>query len=225
MRVAQPPKQVAGHGMRPTKFWSAAAAVLAATLAAGVLLVNGPHSGKADAATRPGSPGSTSVAATPPRSTSSRAGAAATSVTAWSSWAPAGPPSRTRQAPQAASRRMNIPVTFSVPMLPASGANIATVRPAPTTATGRPRQEPGQSWTDQCRSPDRLGDERQLVQLERACPTRPPGRLLDPHRQGDAHRHRTALHLHLVAWCRSDVPHRERLSGRRLRRQHRPERL
>ena len=51
MRVAQPPKQVAGHGMRPTKFWSAAAAVLAATLAAGVLLVNGPHSGKADAAT------------------------------------------------------------------------------------------------------------------------------------------------------------------------------
>jgi len=126
MRVAQPPKQVAGHGMRPTKFWSAGAAVLAATLAAGVLLVNGPHTGKAEAAT-PSWQSGVYVG-----------GCNTTAINQFKSWRGGnigrgmvflGTSWSAIQNPTSAAscfKSLNIPVTFSVPMLPASGANIAT---------------------------------------------------------------------------------------------------
>ena len=126
MRVAQPPKQVAGHGMRPTKFWSAAAAVLAATLAAGVLLVNGPQSGKADAATPTWQSGvyvgGCNTTAINQFKTWRGGNIGHGMVFLGTSWAAIQNPT------SAAScfKTLNIPVTFSVPMLPASGASIAT---------------------------------------------------------------------------------------------------
>jgi hypothetical protein len=126
MRVSPSPKKVAGHGVRPTKFASAAAAVLAATLSAGVLLVNGPHSGNASAASPTWQSG-VYVGGCNTTAINSfktwRGGAVERGmVFLGSSWSAI-------QNPTSAAtclKGLGIPVTFSVPMLPSSGASIAT---------------------------------------------------------------------------------------------------
>jgi hypothetical protein len=123
MRVAPSPKLVAGHGLRPNKLGSAVAAVVAATLSAGVLLVHGTHV----------------AAATPSWQSGVYVGGCnTTAINQFKSWRGTtvahsmvflGTTWSAIENPTSAAscfKSAGIPVTFSVPMLPASGASIAT---------------------------------------------------------------------------------------------------
>jgi Glycosyl hydrolase family 26 len=126
MRVTQSARQVASHGFRPTKFRSASAAVLAATLSAGVLLVNGPHVGVASAASPTWQSGVYV------------GGCNTTAINQFKTWrnAPSergmvflGATWSAIQNPTSAAscfKSIGVPVTFSVPMIPSSGASISS---------------------------------------------------------------------------------------------------
>ena len=226
MRVAQPPKQVAGHGMRPTKFWSAAAAVLAATLAAGVLLVNGPHSGKADAATPTWQSGvyvgGCNTTAINQFKTWRGGNIGHGMVFLGTSW------SAIQNPTSAAScfKTLNMPVTFSVPMLPASGASIATgatgaydsywanlgknlVVSGQANADLRIGWEMNGTWFNWSAEPNATAWKAYWVHIVKAM------------------RKATGQHF-TFTWSPGNgqsVRHRERLPGRRLRRLHRSEPL
>jgi Glycosyl hydrolase family 26 len=124
MRVAAlSSTRVAGHGVRPTKIGSALAAILAATVAAGALLVHGPHSAAAGPSWQSGVyVGGCNTTAINQFKSFRGGNIAHGMVFLGTSWA-------SIQNPTSAAncfKSMGVPVTFSVPMLPSSGANIST---------------------------------------------------------------------------------------------------
>lgn len=126
MRVIHASRPVAEHGVRSTKVWAALAAVLVAVVSAGVLLANGPGSGAASAAGPSWQSGvyvgGCNSTAINQFKTWRGKSVARGMVFLGSSWASIENPT------SAAScfKSLGIPVTFSVPMLPSSGASITT---------------------------------------------------------------------------------------------------
>jgi hypothetical protein len=119
-------KQIAGHGVRRTRLWSALAAVLVAVLSAGVLLVNGPQSGNAAAAGPSWQSGvyvgGCNTTAINQFKTFRGKAVAHGMVFLGTSWSAIENPTSAATC----FKSIGVPVTFSVPMLPASGASITT---------------------------------------------------------------------------------------------------